>query len=107
MRKFTLLHKSNLNGTKIQGVKSRITPSLPLLCLLLMLIVGGWNSEIWGESYTVSLANTDTKDYTKNGEIKLTFSNVNKNSNGFALSKNLLLTGASSKDNNAREGQVV
>ena len=107
MRKFTLLHKSNLNGTKIQGVKSRITPSLPLLCLLLMLIVGGWNSEIWGESYTVSLANTDTKDYTKNGEIKLTFSNVNKNSNGFALSKNLLLTAASSKDNNAREGQVV
>ena len=51
MRKFTLLHKSNLNGTKIQGVKSRITPSLPLLCLLLMLIVGGWNNEALGQSY--------------------------------------------------------
>ena len=50
MRKFTLLHKSNLNGTNILGVKSRITPSLPLLCLLLMLTVGGWNSEAWGSN---------------------------------------------------------
>ena len=50
MKKFTLLHKSNLNGTKILGVKSRITPSLPLLSLLLMLIFGGWSSEAWGSN---------------------------------------------------------
>lgn len=33
------------------GLKSRITSTKPLLTMLLMLVLGGWNSEAWGQTY--------------------------------------------------------
>ena len=51
MKQIYLVNKSKAVLGLFSGVKSRITPSLPLLSLLLMLTVGGWNNVAWGQKY--------------------------------------------------------
>ena len=51
MKIFTLLHNSNIVGTVLPGLKSRITSTRPILALLLLLMVGGWNSVAWGADW--------------------------------------------------------
>ncbi len=80
--------------------------SRTLLVALFLLLLGGWNTQAWGESYSVTLTNTSTTTWTKSGEIRLTFSDVEKNSNGYKLTKVLGLTAASTSTKDMRQGQV-
>ena len=71
------------------------------VCILIFSMLS-INLPAWGATYEVSLANTSTTTYTKDGEIKLTFSNVKKNDNGFELTENLRIT----SEQDARRGSV-
>ena len=79
----------------------KVNHSFRFIMLLSAILFGGLNT-IWGQTYEVSLANTETVTYTKNGEIKLTFSDVSKNSNGFELTEYLRATA----EKDARRGSV-
>ncbi len=71
------------------------------VCILIFSMLS-INLPAWGETYEVALAKTSTTTYTKDGEIKLSFSNVKKNDNGFELTENLRLT----SEQDARRGSV-
>ncbi len=71
------------------------------VCILIFSMLS-INLPAWGATYEVSLANTSTTTYTKDGEIKLTFSNVKKNDNGFELTEYLRAT----SEQDARRGSV-
>ncbi len=71
------------------------------VCILIFSMLS-INLPVWGATYEVSLANTSTTTYTKDGEIKLTFSNVKKNDYGFELTEYLRAT----SEQDARRGSV-
>lgn len=71
------------------------------VCILIFSMLS-INLPAWGATYEVSLAKTSTTTYTKDGEIKLTFSNVKKNDNGFELTEYLRAT----SEQDARRGSV-
>ena len=54
MKKIYMLNNSQGVIGLFLGLKSRITSTKPLLTMLFMLVLGGWNSEAWGNSKSYS-----------------------------------------------------
>lgn len=77
-----------------------------LNALLLLVLLLGVNTEVWGETYTQSLANTDTKTWN-DGKISLTFSDVSKNGNGYDLSNKIASWLASSSEKDFHQGTMT
>lgn len=75
MKQFTQVNNSKGLIRTLVGLKSRITLTYPLLTMLFMLVLGGWNSEAWGAvpvyngSTWYSLYKTDQGDKIKDGTI--------------------------------------
>ena len=65
------------------------------LVSLFLLLLGGWNTQAWGDTYNPSFTNTSTTTWN-DGNISLTFSNVSENSNGYELASTGL--GSAEKD---------
>lgn len=50
MKKIYMLNNSQGVIRTLVGLKSRITSTKPLLTMLFMLVLGGWNSAVWGNT---------------------------------------------------------
>ena len=79
-----------------------------LLCLLtLLLTIGVSNAWAADETYEVSLANVSATSHTQTGKVTLTFTNVSKNSNGYALTHKIAGALATSAEKDFKEGSVT